>query len=584
MSIANRIQAINDHLIDDYKVLRLAGVDLSGVNKNIVNLKMSWQERLLYFMNNGTDIVWNNWNKVTGTGTSVSINNTVEAPMSIVYKGNTSQSGTPTPSSPQDIHTVSGNNSIKIEGKNLFNKGTTNVLNAYINGSSVITSSASDRTYWLQVQKNTNYTIKMTQIALSTAQYVDDFQCGLFTTTPTLSLAGNRVFSRTRTSATENYTFTETFNSGNYDYLAIKVGNNTRTNITESLNTLQLEVGSTATTYQPYTSSSYPINLGVENLLNISSNLGRTTSNGITFVPVFNDDGTLKYISVNGTATATANMQLAGTQTLDGSYTLSSGIGINNNIYIQCLKTSDYTAALRTDLPYNTGTFSNVNVVTYLYVKNGTTANNVKIYPMLEKGLVEHSYNPYGRTPIELNKISTYQDYIFKNTPNSTHYNSDLTDNVWYKYSAIGKVVLNGSEAKWYTFGSVNYEYQSIISEGYTGSDYKSSYSNRYANNNVSGANLQNYQYSCFIQNGEMYVRFRHNDITTLENYKTWLGSNNVTVYYILATPTYDKITDTSLIQQLETIKYSYNSQTNISQVNNDLPFVLDVLALEEIN
>ena len=94
MSIATRLEAIEQHLTDDYSVLTLAGADLTNVDKNIVNLKPTWKERLLYFMNNGTDTVWNNWDKVNGTGTSITLNNTEYAPMKIEYGGNTSQDST----------------------------------------------------------------------------------------------------------------------------------------------------------------------------------------------------------------------------------------------------------------------------------------------------------------------------------------------------------------------------------------------------------------------------------------------------------------------------------------------------------
>ena len=94
MSIASRIEAIEQHLTDDYSVLEVAGADLTNVDKNIINLKPTWQERLLYFINNGTDVVWNNWEKVEGTGESLSLNSTEEAPMKINLKGNTSQETT----------------------------------------------------------------------------------------------------------------------------------------------------------------------------------------------------------------------------------------------------------------------------------------------------------------------------------------------------------------------------------------------------------------------------------------------------------------------------------------------------------
>ena len=115
MSIATRIEAIEQHITDDYSVLELAGADLTNVDKNIQNLKQAWEERLLYFLANGTDVIWNNWlPKVTGTGENITLNNTVETKMKFVCKGNTGQNGEPTPNNPVNIDVVTGNNSIII--------------------------------------------------------------------------------------------------------------------------------------------------------------------------------------------------------------------------------------------------------------------------------------------------------------------------------------------------------------------------------------------------------------------------------------------------------------------------------------
>jgi len=69
-------------------------------------------------------------------------------------------------------------------------------------------------------------------------------------------------------------------------------------------------------------------------------------------------------------------------------------------------------------------------------------------------------------------------------------------------------------------------------------------------------------------------------------NWKSWLSTHNTIVYYALNTPTYTQITGT-LAEQLETI-YQYllsqKEQTNISQVNNDLPFTISASALLDLN
>ena len=67
------------------------------------------------------------------------------------------------------------------------------------------------------------------------------------------------------------------------------------------------------------------------------------------------------------------------------------------------------------------------------------------------------------------------------------------------------------------------------------------------------------------------------NDNAVLNDFKTTIASNNVVVYYPLATPTYTLLSDT-LQEQLDTISndlLSYSGQTNISQTNADLPFVI---------
>ena len=56
------------------------------------------------------------------SGTSLSINNTKKGKMKVNLLGNTSQTGTPTPSLPIPINSVSGDNEVVVCGVNLFDK------------------------------------------------------------------------------------------------------------------------------------------------------------------------------------------------------------------------------------------------------------------------------------------------------------------------------------------------------------------------------------------------------------------------------------------------------------------------------
>ena len=61
-------------------------------------------------------------------------------------------------------------------------------------------------------------------------------------------------------------------------------------------------------------------------------------------------------------------------------------------------------------------------------------------------------------------------------------------------------------------------------------------------------------------------------NFTQVAEIKSWLVSNNVTILYPLQTPTNTKITNTTLINSLETLQnmLAYQDQTNISQAHNE--------------
>ena len=71
-------------------------------------------------------------------------------------------------------------------------------------------------------------------------------------------------------------------------------------------------------------------------------------------------------------------------------------------------------------------------------------------------------------------------------------------------------------------------------------------------------------------------------------DYKSTTGSltTGSTIYYINPDSNLNGIliTDNTLINQLNTLEqiYSYNEQTNINQINNDLPFIITASALEK--
>ena len=160
-------------------------------------------------------------------------------------------------------------------------------------------------------------------------------------------------------------------------------------------------------------------------------------------------------------------------------------------------------------------------------------------------------------------------------------------DGDWYLEKHIGKVVLDGSEDEdWVSAGS--YQRYTITMSDFT-SPNSSSIANILCNkliatskNNV--AFVDNAISGGDENNHKMFVRI-DNTITTLALLRTFLSNNPLLVYYQLSTPTYTPITGT-LKDELEAVwrANSYKGQTNISQVNDDLPFELDVSALKDLS
>lgn len=134
---------------------------------------------------------------------------------------------------------------------------------------------------------------------------------------------------------------------------------------------------------------------------------------------------------------------------------------------------------------------------------------------------------------IELCKIGTYQDYIYKDS------NDD-----WYVHKAIGKLTPNGTE-DWFS-SDIN-RYDLDVPDAALGS----------ASNNpiISTHFISRFALidnSIFLSGvGHRLSIYDNNFGNDLTSFKNWLGSNTVDVYYALDTSTDTKITDNTLIGQL---------------------------------
>lgn len=166
---------------------------------------------------------------------------------------------------------------------------------------------------------------------------------------------------------------------------------------------------------------------------------------------------------------------------------------------------------------------------------------------------------------IELCKIGTYQDYIYK------------SGNDWYVHKENEKVVLDGSNDEgWVTTGT------RVRTTGVFGLLNNSTSVFIYYSNQLKNANSETSDNAFNVGSSAIFVKAT-SKTTTLSNWKTWLSSNNLIIYGSLATTTDTKITDNTLIGQLNAVLNAtmYSPTTTISSSGN-LPAILKIVGFTE--
>lgn len=153
---------------------------------------------------------------------------------------------------------------------------------------------------------------------------------------------------------------------------------------------------------------------------------------------------------------------------------------------------------------------------------------------------------------------------------------------VWYKYGAIGKHTITDSDVSLInTYWVDNY---GVYAAGILKSKFnlssiltdKRSLCN--VSRKINGQLKEENTYT--FNNNANYVFFFNSAFDTIEHANAKLVG--AVVYYNFDTPTITEITDTTLIEQLDNLEkaYSYDTQTNISQTNQDKPFIISYEAI----
>ena len=175
----------------------------------------------------------------------------------------------------------------------------------------------------------------------------------------------------------------------------------------------------------------------------------------------------------------------------------------------------------------------------------------------------------------ELCKIGDYQDYIYK------------SGNDWFVHKTTGKVTLTGDADEAWSAGNNNVYFFHVVDGAYqpeNRSTIATILCDYYAPRTYNQVASTTIDYGVALDsNNAGRLAIRNKDCANSAALKTWLASNNTTVYYPLATPTDTKITDAGLIAQLDALMdaKTYSDLTNITvtATSTNLSAILGVAA-----
>ena len=517
------------------------------------------------------DAMYQAWPKVSGEGETITLNDTVNTTMAIDLKGNTSQD------------TTTGKNLLETKIETATKDGITLTHNE--DGTYTLNGTATAGTFF------------------QCSQYSKTLPSGTYTfgssaTLPTglfyslIQGSGTYVFYTRNGTDTATTTLEEetTYNLLK-EYMWIANG----TTFNNFKLKPQLEKSAVATDYEKYTGG-----------------IASPNPDYPQDIHTINGDNTIKVYGKNLFDKDNANI-------IDNKYLNASGVEVNDNAfaisdYIQIQSNQTYSLTPRINVGaclcyYDTNknfissvSLSNINntfvtPANSCYIKTSfkkDVANSIQI----ELGSQATTYEPYQSNSVlftlgdkEICKIGNYEDKIFKAIKGNEIYDSlsseeknTLNYGKWYLRKAIKKIIANGTETfnlstDYINAGRFNIQnytdciYGNLNQPGSISSHFKSVFAT--ANGNIYNSGIA--REICMIN-----TDFAGN----LNGFKSWLETNQPIIYYILATPTNELFND-AIQEQLEDIynnMLSYEGQTNISQINNDLPFNINSSALKDLS
>ena len=450
--------------------------------------------------------------------------------------GDTSQTGTPTPSAPIPVNTVTGRQSVDINsteyeinlGKNLFDQSS--IVQGDITADSKSIRCINSRNVWLP---SGTYTFSWN----APSPFRFSVQTNIVGPIP-LSSYPPYTYQSDWQSGVSNLTFTTT---GGWLSVHFSKENSANISVSELAQyNIQLEKGSTATPYAPYIQA-----------------FGKNLFSGVLELGGYE----------NGAKdTRTDRYRCSNKITVQPNTTYTFSIDGVAQKYV--LQSYNQTGAYINESDTQTGTFTtaeNCYYITFRCFIADFTSNYASLKVQLEQGSTATTYEPNISGQLELCKIGDYQDYIYKNSGK------------WYYHMAIAKLLANGNEA-WETGGALG-----RMNLPNTGSVTGSSTAQPLISNKYK-TEFATANGNCYLSSttGLLSVVDTTNAVsggaTSVSAWKTYLASNPTKFYYALAAPLDIEITNTDLVVQLEALLGNLSTtSTFTSPYLPALPF--DVMA-----
>ena len=464
---------------------------------------------------------------ISGNYQQITNNNTTGQITDFELDGNTTQNGTPTPSAPVPVQTVTGRQTVTVTGKNLWG-GFASDFTKSIGGITFVTKTDGTITNTAGTTSATAYSAfasEATSNGLTKTLWAGTYCISGASGDITLDVCDTSGTTLV-TDSGNGATFTLSTQKAVFVRIRVASGKTLTAGTTRPL----LESGSQPTAFEPYRAQEYEINLG-KNLFD-------------------KDNANILQADITTTKieSATANRTLWIPCEPSTTYTVqkrNDGDTNRFNVATTAIQPAiDVAITNRVENPnassitYTTSATAKYLCVQYFRTAETTlTEQQVLDSIQIEKGYDATAYASYI-TPIELCKIGTYQDRIYKDGEK------------WYLHKEIGKVVFNGSE-NWSLInaGSSNFYYNLPVFVTPKDQDIMP-ISNYFVGTPITNGNTS---VGLWITNAGT-IRARKETEQTLADYKTWLGTAMPSVYYVLATSTTTEITDATLVSQLEAI------------------------------